>query len=67
LTGIGFCVFLQALTMTEEVKKRKTGFYWGMCFVSAIALVLLTIYAPGGFWLGLPTFIGGLAMAMDWV
>jgi hypothetical protein len=53
--------------MTEEVKKRKTGFYWGMTIVSAIALVLLTIYAPGGFWLGLPTFVGGFAMAMDWV
>jgi hypothetical protein len=52
--------------MTVE-KKRKTGFYWGMCIVSFVALVLLTIYAPGGFWLGLPTFFGGLAMAMDWV
>lgn len=59
-------VLILHLIMTE-VKKRKTGFYWGMCLVSAVALVLLTIFAPGGFWLGLPTFFGGLAMAMDWV
>lgn len=54
-------------TIMEEVKKRKTGGYWAMCLISAVALVLLTIYMPGGFWLGLPTFCGGLAMAMDWV
>ncbi|MBL7810807.1 MAG: hypothetical protein JNL57_01170 [Bacteroidetes bacterium] len=50
-----------------EVKKRKTGLYWGICIVSGIALLLLTIFRPEGFWLGLPTFVGGLAMAMDWV
>jgi hypothetical protein len=48
-------------------KKRNTGFYWMMTAVSAIALILLTIYLPQGFWLGLPTFFGGLVMAMDWV
>jgi hypothetical protein len=48
-------------------KKRNTGLYWMMTIVSGIALVLLTIYLPQGFWLGLPTFFGGLVMAMDWV
>lgn len=50
-----------------EAKKRPTGLYWAMCLVSAVVLVLLTIYMPEGFWLGLPTFGTGLALAMDWV
>jgi hypothetical protein len=28
---------------------------------------LTTIFLPQAFWLGLPTFFGGMAMAMDWV
>lgn len=48
-------------------KKRKTGLYWTITAVSAIALILLTAFRPEGFWLGLPTFFGGLVMAMDWV
>ncbi|MCC6721157.1 MAG: hypothetical protein IT243_03080 [Bacteroidia bacterium] len=50
-----------------EEKRKYVGFYWAMCIVSFIALILLFIYSPGGFWMGLPTFFGGLALAMDWV
>jgi hypothetical protein len=48
-------------------QKRNTKAYWALCIVSGVALVLLTMFRPEGFWLGLPTFFGGLAMAMDWV
>ena len=65
-TKINICIFAHLkITMTE--KRKHVGFYWGMCFVSFIALMLLLVYMPGGFWLGLPTFFGGLVMAMDWV
>ena len=47
--------------------KRKTGLYWAVTAVSAVALILLTIFLPQGYWLGLPTVFGGLVMAMDWV
>lgn len=47
--------------------KRNTGLYWAITAISAVALILLTIFLPEGFWLGLPTFFGGLVMAMDWV
>lgn len=47
--------------------KRNTGIYWAVTAISAVALILLTIFLPQGFWLGLPTFFGGLVMAMDWV
>jgi hypothetical protein len=48
-------------------RKKYKGFYWTLCLVSLIALILLFIYSPGGFWMGLPTFFGGLVLAMDWV
>jgi hypothetical protein len=51
--------------MTE--KKRNTTGYWILCLVSALALTYFTLFLPQAFWLGLPTFFGGLAMAMDWV
>jgi len=50
-----------------ENKRKYVGLYWAMCFGSFIALILLFIFMPGGFWLGLPTFFGGLALAMDWL
>jgi hypothetical protein len=48
-------------------EKRNTKGYWALCIVSGIALTLFTIFLPQAFWLGLPTFFGGMAMAMDWV
>lgn len=48
-------------------EKRNTKGYWALCIVSGIALTLTTIFLPQAFWLGLPTFFGGMAMAMDWV
>jgi hypothetical protein len=52
--------------MTTNHAKHKNK-YWAMCIISGIVLILLTIFLPQAFWLGLPTFCGGLAMAMDWV
>lgn len=51
--------------MTE--KKRKTGLYWGIFVASSIVLLLLTIFRPEGFWLGLPSFFTSISLAMDWV
>ena len=48
-------------------EKRNTKGYWALCIVSGIALTIFTIFLPQAFWLGLPTFFGGFAMAMDWV
>jgi hypothetical protein len=48
-------------------KRKYVGFYWGMTIVSFIALMLFLVYLPGGFWLGCPTFFGGIVLAMDWV
>lgn len=51
--------------MTET--KRKTGKYWAIFAVSSVVLLLLTVFLPEGFWLGLPTFFTSLSLAMDWV
>jgi len=51
--------------MTE--KRKYVGFYWALCFVSLVICMLCLAFAPGAFWMGLPTFFGGLAMAMDWL
>lgn len=53
--------------MTMSNEKRNTKGYWALCIISGIALTLTTIFLPQAFWLGLPTFFGGMAMAMDWV
>ncbi|MDA8895759.1 hypothetical protein N9J24_00085 [Bacteroidia bacterium] len=52
--------------MNTTAKKSNKG-AWAMTIISGIILVFLTIFLPEGFWLGLPTFFGGLVMAMDWV
>ncbi|MBM3400164.1 MAG: DUF2244 domain-containing protein [Bacteroidetes bacterium] len=50
-----------------EDAKHNTRLYWAITAISALALIMLTIFLPQGFWLALPTFFGGLVMAMDWV
>lgn len=50
--------------MTE--KKSKTG-YWMLFLVSLGICVALIMFLPEAFWLALPTTVGGLAMAMDWI
>jgi len=50
-----------------NTKNRNTTGYWALCIVSGLALTYFTIFQPEAFWLGLPTFFGGLTMAMDWV
>jgi hypothetical protein len=47
-------------------KKSKTA-YWMLFLVSLITITALIIYLPEAFWLALPTTVGGLAMAMDWI
>lgn len=49
-----------------EEKKSRFG-YWMLFLVSLGILTLLMIFQPEGFWLALPTTVGGLAMAMDWI
>jgi hypothetical protein len=48
-------------------EKRNTKKYWALCIISGIALAYFTVFLPEAFWLGLPTFFSGMAMAMDWV
>jgi hypothetical protein len=50
--------------MTE--KKSRLG-YWMLFLVSLAIFTILMIFRPEAFWLALPTTVGGLAMAMDWV
>lgn len=47
-------------------KKSKTG-YWMLFLVSLTVITLLLMFLPQAFWLALPTTVGGLAMAMDWI
>ncbi|MBL7837692.1 MAG: hypothetical protein JNM67_09255 [Bacteroidetes bacterium] len=47
-------------------KKSKTG-YWMLFLVSLTVITLLLMFLPEAFWLALPTTVGGLAMAMDWI
>jgi hypothetical protein len=47
-------------------KKSKTA-YWMLFLVSLITIIVLMIFLPEAFWLALPTTVGGLAMAMDWI
>jgi hypothetical protein len=47
-------------------KKSKLG-YWVLFGVSLAVLAYLTFFLPQAFWLALPTTVGGLAMAMDWI
>jgi uncharacterized membrane protein YhaH (DUF805 family) len=51
-------------TMSE--KKSRTA-YWMLFLVSLITICALLIFLPEAFWLALPTTVGGLAMAMDWI
>jgi hypothetical protein len=60
-------VFLIIFATTMSNEKRNNTKYWAMMVISGIALTYFTIFLPEAFWLGLPTFFGGLAMAMDWV
>jgi hypothetical protein len=47
-------------------KKSKAG-YWMLFAVSLVTIIALIIFLPEAFWLALPTTVGGLAMAMDWI
>lgn len=52
------------LNMTE---KKSRGPYWLLFIVSLVTIILLLTFLPEAFWLALPTTVGGLAMAMDWI
>jgi hypothetical protein len=52
------------MNMTQ--KKSRTG-YWMLFLGSLTILTLLLVFQPEAFWLALPTTVGGLAMAMDWI
>lgn len=47
-------------------KKSKAG-YWMLFLVSLTILGVLLFKLPEVFWLALPSTVGGLAMAMDWI
>ena len=50
--------------MTE---KKSRAPYWVLFFVSLVTITGLIMYLPEAFWLALPTTVGGLALAMDWI
>ncbi len=50
--------------MTEKKSRTK---YWLLFTVSLLVTVALLVLLPEAFWLGLPTTVGGLALAMDWI
>jgi hypothetical protein len=52
--------------MTEKTHKNRTT-YWLLFLLSLTAFVLLLLFLPQWFWLSLPTTVGGLALAMDWI
>jgi hypothetical protein len=56
-----------ATTMTEMTEKKSRTGYWLLCLVSVGILIALLMFQPEAFWLALPTSVGGLAMAMDWI
>jgi hypothetical protein len=48
-------------------EKKSKGGYWALFVVSLAAITLLLMFLPQIFWVALPTTVGGLAMAMDWI